>query len=256
MPTRWWIPLDDVTDPAAIRLDHTHAALASWLDPLTADHKGVPFDEEHAQRLKPWFNAPLSRNGDGQLGLEVSTLTDHLTRCLHKGPPQATLRLGRQHARTVAPSPIKHASWTDIDQSDFTSTWTLAFLTPTCFRRRGSSRVSALPSPEPILRQLNTYWTAYSGLKSRLGDHQTPDLVVTSCHIRTHHVQLAPARTVPHNQRFPSKVPGFTGHLTLEASPRDASSIAPLMQLIDYVNIGSFARRGLGVTRLVQINEM
>lgn len=247
MPTRWWLPLTGPIEAHPINLHHTHAAFASWLDPLNAAVTDRHPDAEHRSRIKPWFASPVSQASNGSLGIEVSTLTEVTNDFVHAGPPGGSLRLGRVTVRTGPPCVITDADWADLEEPTGRRRWTVAFLTPTCFRLRGASVASPLPAPEAILRGLDNHWTAFSGSKSRLCGHRSPEVIVTRCDIETHLVPIA------RNSRgqTPSSVPGFIGELVFEAPEGSAAAVEPLFRLIDYVSIGSFARRGLGVARVI-----
>lgn len=238
MPTRWWLPLSGTALPSPISPQHTHAALASWLDPLNAAMTASDPMEEHGSTLKPWFTSPVSMRVDGSLGIEVSALTDAVSELVYAGPPRDELRLGRQILATGTPSEISSATWGDLAVSTEQRRWTIAFLTPTCFRMRSSSSVSPLPAAEPILRGLDNYWTAFSGSDSRLGGHESPGVVVTRCDIQTHMVSIARKGVA----KMPSYIPGFVGELTFEAPSQSATVVGPLPRRAAGTQIGG--RRG------------
>lgn len=248
MPVRWWLPLSDPVNPHRIGPHHTHAAVASWLDPINAMVTTKDPAAEHGSTLKPWFTSPVSRAPDGSFGIEISTLTDAMSEAVDAGPLQGELRLGTETLRVGPSREIRVADWGDLSRLTEQRRWTVAFLTPTCFRLRGRSGVSPLPAPEAILRGLDNYWTAYSRLGSRLRGHESLMISVTRCDIETHEVPIGSRG----QGRGPSHVPGFVGELVFEATTESAALVGPLFELVDFVSIGSFARRGLGVARLVR----
>lgn len=251
---RWWLPIERPVAPERIRLYHTHAALSEWLDPLAAQGEDRNSRAEHRQPVKPWFASPVSQASDGTFGIEISTLTESLSDIVSAGPPGHILRLGRQDLLSGTPHYAVVSDWKDLAEHTTNHRWRIGVLTPTCFRLRGSGgAVSPLPAVDPMLRTLDTYWSAYSGLPSRLPDHTNSGVYVSWCDVRTHYVELRSAARA--GRVLPRRVPGFVGELIIEAPKRTAPIVDPLFHLIDFVSIGSFARRGLGVARLLSASE-
>ncbi len=233
MPSRWLVPLPGL-DPLRVQPHFIHGAFTSWFD------RNGP---EHASGAKPYSVSLLTQDRLGRPAVELALLTDDAQlRFADAARPGRTVRLGNQVRAIAKPQLVQHESWADLACHSSAESWELTFATPVTFR--AGNRSSPLPDPRTMLVGLMQSWRAWSPIE--MAPMTVPpwvsDIALASqiCRLR---VAGGPGR-----QRDIT-VSASTGTIVLR-SDSVADESDSYLRLAAYTGIGSFTRRGLGVTRV------
>lgn len=230
MPARYWVPLPDLRAPAAV--EHLHAAVSSWFDgERVPDGAASP----HHDVVKPYTISPTTSHR-GQLGIQVSTLTDEADEAVARNAGRARLRLGGVVTSVGRAHRIRSSSWQELAQPDNARRWTMEFETPFTYRSR--NRTSPFPLPPVILRGPAVAWETYSEQRA---------VTVPPEHHHTIWVSDLDARTETVTLKGRTH-PGLLGRVTYRC---DDDTIAPavstLMRLAEFTGVGSFRGKGMGI---------
>ncbi len=231
MPSRWEVTLPGI-DAAAVKLEHLHAVVSSWLD---------DGDQAHRATAKPYTTCPPRATTTGVL-VEIGLLHDHLPERLQAHATAGTrVRLGSTWTTIAAPPrQIDTISWHHLAHTPAAAAWCLEFVTPTTFRR--GNTFTPNPSLRPILGSLRDTWRRFApaDLPTLILNLSPEPAWLTDIDI-TSHVVLVNGLTVS----------GFTGRLRFACDPdtTTAAAINRLVQLAPYAGVGAYTTRGFGMTR-------
>lgn len=230
MPMRYWLPLPDLRAPAAP--EHLHAAVSSWFDgePASAGEASP-----HHDTVKPYTISPTTQHC-GQLGIQVSTLTEKADEAVARNAGRALLRLGSVVSSVGRAQVLRASTWQDLARPDSARKWTVYFETPFTYRSR--NRASPFPGPPVILRNPTVAWNRYSEqqpVEVRAEQHHS--IWVSDLNAHTEIVTLQGR-----------KHPGLLGQVTYRC---DDDAVAPivstLMRLAEFTGVGSFRGKGMGI---------
>lgn len=233
MPSRWFVPVPAL-DPARVRPHFVHSAFTAWFD-----HTGP----EHYSGEKPYSVSLLTRDDHGRTGVEIATLTEEAEQRLKTAVKARTpVRLGNQIREVQQPVLERHETWEQLAQHSGATQWRLDLVTPATWRT--GDRASPLPDPRTIVKNLTQAWVAWGtiDLPPAEGSVWISDLDLRSEPLR---LRIGGTGGCP----LDITVPGVTGTLVLRPTGPPAS-LDSLVRLAAYTGIGSFTRRGLGVTRV------
>lgn len=246
MPATYWIPFESVSLP--IKSDHLHAVVTSWFD--TATHGSSADGIAHQETEKPYTASPAAEF-EGQVGVQVSVLTEEAEALLHRAArPGTPVRFGSMAGHVGEPVAANSASWSELIRARPARAWRIEFESPTCFR--SGERTSVLPIPALMLRTPSALWRRWSPipLEPLTGDDHRA-LFVSHVHLETVDYRLAdqhPMRTRAHE---PHDVSGVVGAVRLATDAATASKVEPLLRLAEFGGIGAFTRRGMGVVTVI-----
>lgn len=239
MPSRWWVPVNGIR-PEFVKLHHIHGAVTRWFDDTTEDHEA---------NEKPYAISPLGAGPGDSVGIEIATLTDEAARRVveHTAPGQQ-IRLGNQTRHLGRARELRRESWNDLLSHGEDRQWTLEFVTPTTFR--SGNRSSPLPLPATIVQGLQLAWSAASTMPAPATAADVSALWVSDLDLRSEVLTL-PIRRRDGQADRPVVVSGCLGSLTMRCDdPEVSARLGPLLRLAAYTGVGSFTRKGLGVTRV------
>lgn len=230
MPARYWLPLPELREPAAV--EHLHAAVSAWFD---GDPDGDPSESSHHEVVKPYTISPTSRRG-GRWGIEVSTLTDEAAHVVEQNAGRVAVRLGARFTTVGRAQLLRSSSWQQLADPDRATRWVVEFVTPFTYRSR--NRTSPFPIPPVLLRSPAVAWARYSQrepLSVAVTQHHA--IWVSSIDVNTEGVVLK-GRTHP----------GLLGRVTYRCDDEVVTPVvSTLFRLAEFTGVGSFRGKGMGI---------
>ncbi len=248
MPTRYWVPMLGLREPAA--LEHVHASVSRWFDRVDV----VPTESKpHNATEKPYSVSPCAHR-DGAWGVEICVLTQEADSALtdRAARDSERIRLGGVSARIGRVRRLRHVQWSDLAVSGSATQWRVDLLSPTVFRTtffdeargRRAERVSPLPTVPAVLRAPSMAWEQYGpGSHTPLARDEHPHVWVSGLDVSTETVTL-------NGRRYP----GAVGSVTFRCDEGDvAGRVDSLLRLAEFSGVGSFTRKGFGVVEVQRV---
>lgn len=231
MPSRWLVSLAGIV-PERVDLHHVHAAFSRWFDATDTDHRA---------NEKPFTLSPLT-DGPSGAAVEVATLHEGASDALMRATsPGASVRLGSQRGEVISVMLMHEESWADLATWSGHDLWRLEFLTPVTFRNR--DRSSPLPDTGTITKSLAQAWRSWSPLTLP----EVPATWVSDLDLVSQVLQITTGRS--HGGQQQLTISASIGSIAIRSAGAPYVPDA-LLRLAAYTGIGSFTRKGLGVTRV------